>query len=327
MTHQTTRRRGGALTAAGLSLALALTACGTGDTEADADAGAAEETVTVETDYGTVEVPAAPESVVALEFGNEVLLEAGIAPAGVIEPNSSLYTEDEMGVLESAPVVQAMSLELNLEAIAAADPDLIIGGVREVSHGDYEQHAEELSQIAPTVLYDFDGAGAELRDMSLELAGVVGDGQRADSERETFEARMAEISETYADQLADHTFAVVFGVDNEFAVVNTNAWGALILDELGARPTAAGEPAGDDFAAWYSYENIDELRDADVILYETDVTREPDSFTSDLLAQDLWSTLPAVENEQVHPLRYSFSRTYAQANDVLDQVEEVLRGL
>ncbi|MFD3687474.1 ABC transporter substrate-binding protein [Nocardiopsis sp. NPDC058631] len=326
MTQQTTRLRGGTLTATGLALALALTACGDGETGGEADA-ATQGTVTVETDYGPVEIPAAPESVVALEFGNEVLLEAGIEPAGVIEPNTSLYTEDQLGVLESAPAVQAMSLELNLEALAATEPDLIIGGVREVGHGDYEDHFEDLSQIAPTVLFDFDGAGAELRDMTLELAEVVGDGERAEDERETFEARTAEIGETYADQLADHTFAVVFGVDNEFAVVNTNAWGALILDELGARPTAATEPAGEEFAAWYSYENLDELGDADVVFYETDVTREPDPFTADLLDQELWGTLPAVEDEQVHPLRHSFSRTYAQANDVLDQVEDVLRGL
>lgn len=326
MTQQTTRLRNGFLTATGLALALALSACGSTDTGTGAD-GAAEETVTVETDYGAVKIPATPQSIVALEFGNEVLLEAGIEPAGVIEPNTSLYTEDQMDILKAAPVVQSMSLEFNLEAVAAAEPDLIIGGVREVSHTDYEGFLEDLSQIAPTVLFDFDGAGAELRDMSLELAEVVGDAERAEAERETFQARAAEISQTYADQLQDHTFAVVFGVENEFAVVNTNAWGALILDELGAQPTSAIEPAGGDFAAWYSYENIDDLADADVIFHETDVTLEPDPFTADLLGQELWSTLPAVENGQVHPLRYSFSRTYGQANDVLDQIEGVLRGL
>ncbi len=323
MTQQTTHLRGVALTAGGLALALALTACGNpSDTAAEAGA-----TVEVETDYGAVRAPEIPERIVALEFGNEILVEAGIDPVGVIEPNPSLYTPEELAVLEEATVVQTSSLELNLEAIASAEPDLIIGGVREQSHEDYEQHFEDLSEIAPTVLLDFEGAAHELRDMSLELAKIVGDGERARSERDRYEGRVTEISETYADQLADHTFAVVFGVDDEFAVVNTNAWGAHILDELGAEATAVTEEAGSDFAAWQSYENIDKLEDTDVVFYETDVALDPDAFTADLLDQNLWGSLTAAQNEQVHPLRYSFSRTWAQANDVLDQVEEVLKTL
>ncbi|WP_234004129.1 ABC transporter substrate-binding protein [Nocardiopsis sp. SBT366] len=326
MKQLTTHLRGGAPIACGLALALALTACGdTSDTADGTDADGA--TVQVETDYGTVEVPENPERIVALEFGNEILVEAGIDPVGVIEPNPGLHTPEELAVLEEATVVQASSLELNIEAIASAEPDLIIGGVREQSHEDYEEHFATLSEIAPTVLFDFEGAGHELRDMSLRLAEVVGDGERAQEERERYEERVTEISQTHADQLEDHTFAVVFGVDNEFAVINTNAWGAFILDELGAEAASVTEEAGTDFAAWQSYENIDKLQDADVVFYETDVAHEPDPFTADLLQQDLWQPLTAVENDQVHPLRYSAARTWAQGNDVLDQIEQVLETL
>ncbi len=325
VTQLTTHLRGGALTASGLALLLALTACG--DDSSANEAGAAEETTTVETDYGPVEVPVDPERIVALEFGNEVVVEAGITPVGVIDPNPSLYTPEQLSVLEEATVVQEMSLELNIEAIASTDPDLIIGGVREISHGDYEKHFEDLSQIAPTVLFDFDGAGPELRDMSIQLAEAIGNAEGAEAERDRYQERVAELSETYSDQLQDNTFAVVFGVDSEFSVVNTNAWGAYILDELGARSTAVVEEADGDFATQQSYENIDKLEEADVIFYETDVSYEPDPFTAELLDQGLWQSLPAVENDQVHPLRYSFSRTWVQANDVLDQVEEVLQDL
>ncbi|HJE59117.1 MAG TPA: ABC transporter substrate-binding protein [Nocardiopsis listeri] len=326
MTELTTHLRSGTLTAGGLALALVLTACG-GDDSADAGSADDATTVSVETDYGTVEIPENPERVVSLEFGNEILVEAGIDPVGVIDPNPSLYTPEQMEVLGEADVVQEMSLELNIEAIAAAEPDLIIGGVREVSHEDYEQHFEDLSQIAPTVLFDFDGAGPELRDMSLELAEVIGDAERAEAERDRYQERLDEIGQTYADQLQDNTFAVVFGVEDEFAAVNTNAWGAYILDELGAEATSLVEEAGDDFATFQSYENIDKLDDADVVFYETDVSMEPDAFTADLLDQRLWQSLPAAENDQVHPMRYSFSRTWGQANDVLDQLEEVLADL
>ncbi|MFL1376504.1 MULTISPECIES: ABC transporter substrate-binding protein [unclassified Nocardiopsis] len=330
MTHRTTHLRGGALTAAGLSLLLALTACGSDTADGDTDGatdGAAGETVTVETDYGPVEIPADPQAIVALEFGNEVLLEAGITPAGAIEPGPALYTEEQLGILEQVPVVQATDLTINIEAVATAAPDLIIGGVREQSHADFEAHKADLEEIAPTVFFDFDGAGDELREMSLKLAEVVGDGERATQAKTDFEARSAEIAETYAEELEDTTFAVIFAVEGQFAVVNSNAWGAYTLDSLGANLTGAIEPAGDDFAAWYSLEEIDVLNDADVIFYETDVTLEADPITEELIGNELWASLPAAENDRVFPLRYSFSRTYGQANDALDQVETVLKDL
>lgn len=325
VTVSTTRPRSTGMAAGALALTLALTSCGADDPSDAADAST--ETTTVETDYGPVEIPTDPQRIVALEFGNEILVEAGIDPVGVIDPNPGLYTPEELEILQEADVVQESSLEINIEAVAAAEPDLIIGGVREVSHDDYEEHFENLSRIAPTVLFDFDGAGPELRDMSLELAEVVGDAERAEAERERYEERVTELRDTYAEQLQDHTFAVVFGVDDQFAVVNTNAWGAYILDELGAETTSVIEEAGGDFATFQSYENIDKLDDADVVLYETDVSLEPDAFTADLLDQNLWASLPAAENDRVHPLRYSFSRTWGQANDVLDQLEEVLQDL
>src|SRR5690606_40727544 len=127
--------------------------------------------------------------------------------------------------LSTYPVVQSASLEINMEAIAEAQPDLIIGGVRVESHDEYVGIREDLEKIAPTVFFDFDGAGSGLRNMTLELSRVVGDGERAEAEQQRFEERVEEISTAYADQLADTTFALVFGVDGEFAVVNTNAWG------------------------------------------------------------------------------------------------------
>ncbi|KUP96819.1 ABC transporter substrate-binding protein [Thermobifida cellulosilytica] len=326
MEQQTSPRNGLALGAGVLALALTLTACGGGQTE-EADSAPAGKTVTVETDYGPVEVPADPQRIVALEFGTEAVLEAGVEPVGVIEPAATLYTAEELEKLSDYPVVQSAGLEINLEAVAEAEPDLIIGGVRVESHDEYAATHEDLQQIAPTVFYDFDGAGAGLRDMTLKLSQAIGDGERAEAEQERFTTRIEEIRTTYADQLADTTFAVVFGVDGEFAVVNTNAWGGEILDTLGAEQTSAQEAAGENFAAFYSYEEIDKLNDADVVFYETDAQGNPDPFTEELLKQELWQRLPAVEADRAHPLRYSAARTYAQANTVLDQIEEVLKTL
>lgn len=152
MSSTTARRRLTAVLAAA-PLALTLAACGgddaddtadtdtsttdTGDTDADGDDTAEEAgTVTIEDNHGTVEVPVNPERVVALDNRVfEVLSTWDIplvaAPKGVMGQGIwPEYTEDDE-VLDVG-----MHREPNLESIIAAEPDLIIGGMRFSSHYD-----------------------------------------------------------------------------------------------------------------------------------------------------------------------------------------------
>lgn len=123
---------------AGLAaLALALAACG-GDASADAastadpaaSADAAPATVTIEDNHGTVEVPVDPQRVVALDNHVFETLSAWDVPL-VAAPKAIMgdgiwpeYTEDE------AVLDVGSHREPNLEAIVAAQPDLVIGGYR-----------------------------------------------------------------------------------------------------------------------------------------------------------------------------------------------------
>ncbi|GMA31410.1 siderophore ABC transporter substrate-binding protein [Litorihabitans aurantiacus] len=128
---------------AGLA-ALALTACGSSgadtsdpadttaassDAAAGADDGAGATTVTITDNHGEVEVPVAPERVVALDNHVFETLDAWDVPL-VAAPKTIMgdvwpaYTDD-------AQVLDVGShREPNLEAIIEAQPDLIIGGYR-----------------------------------------------------------------------------------------------------------------------------------------------------------------------------------------------------
>lgn len=123
-------------------LALALAACGSsnddsGSAATESPTAAAEPTtVTIEDNHGTVEVPVNPERVAALDNRVfETLSSWGVplvaAPKGVMGDGLwPEYTENDE-VLDVG-----MHREPNLEALVAAQPDLIIGGMRFASHYD-----------------------------------------------------------------------------------------------------------------------------------------------------------------------------------------------
>lgn len=137
-TRTSPRRLAAVLTAAPLALALA--ACGgTADAGSTADAAgttAAPSTVTIEDNHGTVEVPVAPERVVALDNRVfETLSSWGVplvaAPKAVMGDDLwPEYTDDD------AVLDVGSHREPNLESIVAAEPDLVIGGMRFASHYD-----------------------------------------------------------------------------------------------------------------------------------------------------------------------------------------------
>jgi iron complex transport system substrate-binding protein len=136
MSSRTSARRAAAvLTAAPLALVLA--ACGgTADAGSGSTAAAtgSASTVTIEDNHGSVEVPVDPERVVALDNHVFETLSAWDVPL-VAAPKPIMgqglwpeYTEDE-SVLDVGS-----HREPNLEAIVAAEPDLIIGGYRFSDH-------------------------------------------------------------------------------------------------------------------------------------------------------------------------------------------------
>ena len=172
------RRRGPAATAVALAAALSLAACGAGGDagkDADAPAGdsgkkvaqggkefgdAAEKTAAMGTDarpgqfprtithaLGRTEMEKAPERVVVLDVGElDNVASLGVQPVGYAptEGDDGIpgYLKKEAGNPKSVGTVNS----LNLEAIAALKPDLILGSRLRAS-----DKYKELSRIAPTV--------------------------------------------------------------------------------------------------------------------------------------------------------------------------------
>lgn len=136
---------------AGALLFALLTACSTAAPTPETAA-----TRTVETERGTVEVPAVPQSIVALdEYAALNALSVGVRPTTVFGGLSSQVGAAVLGA-EGIAVTPAptMITQPDLEAIAAARPDVIVltssGTVLDTTY-------PQLSAIAPTVVLPFEG--------------------------------------------------------------------------------------------------------------------------------------------------------------------------
>jgi iron complex transport system substrate-binding protein len=97
---------------------------------------------------GTTDVPESPERVVVLtNEGTEALLAIGVVPVGAANSwNGDPWWDhiaDRMG--DAVPV--GTESAVNLEMIAALEPDLIIGNAQR-----HEEIYPQLSAIAPTVM-------------------------------------------------------------------------------------------------------------------------------------------------------------------------------
>nr|WP_154923352.1 ABC transporter substrate-binding protein [Microbacterium testaceum] len=177
------------LAAASLVAALALTGCA-GTAAAPVDEPAAATTVTVEDNHGSIEVPVAPERVVALDNTTfQTLNDWGVKLVAAPKPLMydlwpSLSGGDE--VLDAG-----LHREPNIENILAAEPDLIVGGYRfrelhdqlkeiqpatiETSPRDGEEHTSELKRQTTILgqVFDKNDEAAKLNaDLDAQIANA-----------------------------------------------------------------------------------------------------------------------------------------------------------
>lgn len=172
------RRRGltrrSALVGTAGFLSLALAAC-TSDSDSAASGGSdaggsvsAAGTVTVEDNTGSVTVAVPPKSVVATDNRLfETLSDWGVALTAApraLMPTTIAYRDDE------SIVDLGTHREPDLEAVVAAEPDLILNG------GRFAQYQEQLAQLAPdAALVTLDPLEDEPLDAELKRAvGVLG---------------------------------------------------------------------------------------------------------------------------------------------------------
>ncbi|MCW2165506.1 iron complex transport system substrate-binding protein [Microbacterium hydrothermale] len=175
-----------------LAAALALTGCASG-AAAPADEAAAARTVTVDDNHGSIDVPVAPERVVALDNTTfQTLSDWGVTL--VAAPKPLMY--DLWPSLSGGDEVLDVGLhrEPDIEAVVASKPDLIVGGYRfrdiyaqlkdiqpatiETSPRDGEDHTAELKRQTAILGQVFD-KNDEAAQLSADLDAAIADAKKA----------------------------------------------------------------------------------------------------------------------------------------------------
>lgn len=263
------------LLALALPLALLSAACGgtdTGEETAAPPAGTSEAfPVTVEHAYGETTVEDEPLRVVSVGFADQdPLLALGVVPVGIRDwygdqPSATWPWAQEL--LGGAEPQVLSAAEIELERIAALEPDLIVGQTSGMTQEDYDT----LSQIAPTLPQSGEYAdyGQPWQVTTLRLGEALGRSERAEELVAGVEARFAAAQEENPGLVGKTgTFAVTFEAGSVNSYGPDDIRGQLLQDLGLELPEPVVEAAGDSFFASFSEEELPAL-DGDVIVWGT----------------------------------------------------------
>lgn len=309
------RARRGALVAAAASVALLLSACSGG--AAGSEGSPARSTITVDTLYGKVTVPAGAKRIVAFDFPEATALaDLGVKPVGIgsYTPDLPAYTTFFAGV----PVVTDSNADPVPEKVAATKPDLIIGDIFATDVEKYRALYQQLSAIAPTVILEWKQAAGNWPADAAGTAAAIGKTAQLDKLKRAYEKHAADIRTTYRKQLAAYTVDLVSANPNAWFLYGPNSSHGAVLAAAGARfAAAAGQKDG---YVQYSPEKLDLLDHTGLIVL---ASASAESLTSNPVFQHL----PATEAGHVARTQYFFPSSYRIADALLDSFADALKGL
>lgn len=265
---------------------------------------------------GVTDVPDHPQRIVVLtNEGTEALLAVGITPVGAVRSwLGSPWYEHIAAQMGDVAVVGEESA-VDLEAIAALQPDLIIGNKTR-----QEKIYDQLSAIAPTVMSErLRGDWKINMALYTDAAGVKDAGTAALA---TFDGRVKALA-AEAGPLLKERISLARFMPSMTRMYYKDTFAGLILSEIGfARPAIQDQDA---FADEIGKERIPDL-DGDRLFYFVYETGDGagDNQASDWLADPLWLDLPVVKAGKAFPVSDAIWNTaggYIAANLMLDDIE------
>ncbi len=217
-----------------------------------------DKTISIEDAMGTASVPENPKRVVILtNEGTEALLTLGVKPVGAVTGFAGEWyehTKDEL--VDAKPVGKETSV--NVEAVAALKPDLIIGNKMR-----HEKIYDQLKSIAPTVYSDT--LRGEWKDNFRFYAKVVGKEAEGDKAIKDYEDKVTSIKENYKDKL-DTEVSIVRFMAGKTRIYLGDTFSGTIFKEIGFKRPETQQ--GTEFVNEIGKERLKEA-DGDVIFYFT----------------------------------------------------------
>ncbi|HWM19377.1 MAG TPA: ABC transporter substrate-binding protein, partial [Ilumatobacteraceae bacterium] len=234
------------------------------------DDGDAAFPVTIEHKYGSTTIEAEPTRVVSIGFNDQdALLALGVIPVGIRDWYGEQpfgvwpWAQDELG--DAEPVLLSPNgAELNIEAVAALDPDLIVGIYSGMTQSEYDL----LSVIAPTIAQtdEFIDYGTPWQEQTRIVGRAIGKAALAEDLVTAIEDRYASV-QTEHPEFVGATTAVAFSFEGSPGAYTSSDVRSRLLADLGfVIPPEFDEIAGDAFFASFSAEEL-ELLDLDTVVW------------------------------------------------------------
>ncbi len=227
--------------------------------------------VTIEHKYGSTTIEVTPERVVTVGLTEQdALLALGVVPVGTTEwfgeypgalwPWAQAKLEELGG---ETPQVVGGAGAVNLEAVLALEPDLILALYSGITAEEYAQ----LSQIAPTIAQPagYVDYGVPWQELTRTVGQAVGKFQEADALVEEVEARFTEVREQHPE-FVGATSVVATPYQGIYLYGSEDVRGRLLSNLGFILPEGLDAITGEAFGGNISPERTD-LLDVDVIIW------------------------------------------------------------
>jgi iron complex transport system substrate-binding protein len=293
-----------------------------------------QETHPFEAANGTIEIPVSPQRIVALndQILTLPLYELGapvVGSVGRVAEDGSHYLRggmDTLGIDFSNTDIGYVGVfnAVDVEAIAALQPDLIIGG-----HYTDPAVIDQLQSVAPTVVID--NASLGMVDTLRTLADITGKTGRFEARLQRYLSNVERLKSLIGNpEEISATLTFMFPAGEELWVYRANL-GAMtrVLDDLGfAQPAAVAAIDGTEAA--FSPELIQEL-DADFVFgfyrQQEDATPQNVMAAYEKFAPGFCDALTACRNGQLILLPApAFGSSMASLDLALELVESHVVG-
>lgn len=313
-----------------LSFSLLLGACGKQEKQEKEEATNTTETYTVEHAMGPTEVKGTPKRVVILtNEGTEALLAMGITPVGAVQSwLGDPWYEHIKNKMKDTKVVGTES-EVNVEAIAALKPDLIIGNkLRQ------EKIYQQLSAIAPTVFSET--LRGDWKENFKLYAKAVNQEEKGNKVLKKYDDHVAELKEKLGDKVNQEVSVVRF-MAGKTRIYYTDSFSGVIFNELGFKRAKQQEALFTpdnklgNLAIEVGKEAIPQM-DGDLLFYFTYAPAGDQAALDtekDWINDPLWKNLNAVKSGNAHQVDDAIWNTAGgvlAAEQVLDELEEMVLG-
>lgn len=273
------------------------------------------ETKIVEDAIGQVEIPLDPQRVIVLDDHTvlDPVLALGVKPVGIV-PCAPVCLEPFRGIpnelVADIPDVGVNAMEPSLEKIISLNPDLILAN--ETNEKIYKQ----LSAIAPTVLTDYYSV-EDFKERLQHFAQILGRKDQVEEILAQYDERIQKLRQQLGTKLETKTVSVLYFYNSQIVASIDSLTHYQILSDVGFQFTQAQQKVG---ASWnpLSLEALPDY-DADYLFLITN-----DQSLS-FLSRPVWSTLKAVQNNQVYAVKWDVGGPIG-ANRIIDDLYKCLIG-